>query len=173
MYFKKGKFFLFIDDDAFFNPKMLVSILKNNITKQMKDDVLYAGRVINGRPTRVRFSKWYLSLETYPYNRYPQHIMGYFYVLNFKSVNRMLNAARYMPSFYIDDVYLGLLAYILDMKIVNLDKIFSYGPIFLPKNMFPQELLAYCGYWGLSSDEILSTWNLLSESIDLTTTIFE
>ena len=43
----------------------------------LPDDVkLFAGYVIHSRPLRQKFSKWYLSLEDYPYHMLPPYVTG-------------------------------------------------------------------------------------------------
>jgi beta-1,3-galactosyltransferase / beta-1,3-N-acetylglucosaminyltransferase len=70
---KNSKFYLFIDDDFYLNPNLLMKYLQNNVTDSMLDK-FYAGYVFaNSAPMRHLLSKWYISLEDFPYSKWPPY----------------------------------------------------------------------------------------------------
>ena len=61
-------------------------------------------------PIRDRFSKWFVSIEEYPYNRFPPFINAGAYVISIKTLRTLYIASQFVKPFRFDDVYLGILA---------------------------------------------------------------
>ena len=61
-------------------------------------------------PARDRLGKWFVSIEEYPYNRYPPFINAGAYVISIKTLRALYIASQFVKPFRIDDVYLGILA---------------------------------------------------------------
>ena len=87
----------------------------DNEHKYHELDLLYAGYVAYNRPERAIFRKWHVSVDEYPYDRYPPFVMGGSYILSNKALKKFYYATFYVKPFRVDDVYLGMLAYKLEI----------------------------------------------------------
>lgn len=155
---------LFIDDDTFLNPKLLVSYLKNNVTKEM-EEVLYAGRVVSRYPQRVKHMKWYLTTEEYPLNTFPPFVAANFLLLSQKSLKTIYSVSNQFKMFFMDDAFLGVLAYKCEIKPVNLPNVIGYLPLLLPYKMYDERVLGFHGFLGVSSNEMVDIWAAVGDSI--------
>ena len=65
-------FYFFVDDDFFVNVNLIHQYLKEQ--SGQVSTYLYTGKLITcmyNRPVRERKSKWFISVENYPYGYYP------------------------------------------------------------------------------------------------------
>ena len=75
------------------------------------DVILYAGFVFpSSNPHRHKISKWYISLEEYPYSRYPPYVTGGARLFSNKALKLFYYATHFVKLFKFDDVYLGIVA---------------------------------------------------------------
>lgn len=74
------------------------------------DGRLFAGFVFNSSPMRHKSSKWYMTLEEYPFSRYPPYVTAGAYVLSYPALVDMYFTSLFTKSFKFDDVYLGIVA---------------------------------------------------------------
>ncbi len=91
--------------------------LKQLVDFDLPEDVhLYAGFVFHSRPQRHKFSKWYLSLEDYPYHKLPPYVTAGGYVLSRDAIQDFYYASHFVKRFKFDDVYMGLIAKKLEVE---------------------------------------------------------
>merc|ERR1719374_349281 len=64
----------------------------------------------HSRPLRHRSSKWFISLDEYPYNRYPPYVTAGAYVLSRVALMDMYYTSYFTKQFRFDDIWLGLVA---------------------------------------------------------------
>ncbi|KAF2368371.1 Glycosyl transferase family 31 [Trinorchestia longiramus] len=82
-----------------------------SINKHKCEDSLYAGHVFpSSRPKRWKLSKWYVSLEEYPYSHYPPYVTAGAYLLSRRSLKTLYYAGLYTKFFKFDDVFMGMCA---------------------------------------------------------------
>ena len=94
-YCPNSKYYMFIDDDFFLNPRLLLDYLARNVTPRVEPS-LYAGFVFaDSAPMRHVMSKWYISLEEWPYARYPPYASAGFYILSRQSARLFYLVSRY------------------------------------------------------------------------------
>jgi len=112
----KVKYLLKTDDDMIINLPYLVDML---------DEIaLNTSRFILG-PLNVgsrvyRNGKWRLTKEQFPFEFFPPYESGSAYVISADLVGELLEASRYVPSIFIDDVYItGILGRILGVQHVR------------------------------------------------------
>jgi len=110
-------YYLFVDDDHYVSVKNVQRFIENpttypsTSTKSQRDNLLYAGKVFPcSLPKRHWLSKHYVSLQAYPYDRYPPYVTAGAYVLSREALRALYNATRYTGWFPFDDVYLGMAA---------------------------------------------------------------
>lgn len=74
------------------------------------DGRLFAGFVFNSSPMRHKSSKWYITLEEYPFSKYPPYITAGAYVVSYPALVDMYFTSLFTKHFKFDDVYLGIVA---------------------------------------------------------------
>ncbi|CAG2162220.1 unnamed protein product, partial [Oppiella nova] len=75
------------------------------------DGRLYSGYLFpQSSPLRHKTSKWFVTLEEYPYSLYPPYITAGAFVLSNTSLIDMYFASFYTKHFRFDDIYVGILA---------------------------------------------------------------
>lgn len=139
-----AKYYLFIDDDYFLNPSLLVNDLIGRRLKSSPSslDTLYAGYVFaDSAPMRHILSKWYVPLDEYPYSRYPPYVSAGCYLMSVQSVRLFYMASKLIELFRLDDIYMGILAHKLDVKPVHVDNIHFYAPKYSPE-LFSNSVIA-------------------------------
>lgn len=142
-------FLLFVDDDFYVSVKNLLKFTRNFLRRAnhevddglvetvlddqpSEDSVQFDGRLYTGfvfprsRPMRHLPSKWYISLAEYPFSRYPPYVTGGCFLLNNRTVADLHYASLYTQKFKYDDVYLGILAHKMDIKLVHNPHIYFY-----------------------------------------------
>ncbi|XP_053203611.1 beta-1,3-galactosyltransferase brn-like isoform X2 [Panonychus citri] len=127
----RTSFVLFVDDDFYISPRNLLRFVRrpfydpddlesrHSIPSRFipKDGRLYAGFVFGkSAPMRHKLSKWYISLEDYPYARYPPYVTAGAFVLSIRTVKEMYYASLYTKHFKFDDIYVGILAKKLNLE---------------------------------------------------------
>ena len=156
-YCQSAKFYLFIDDDFYLNPNLLMKFLSEKVTDSMLD-TLYAGFVFpNSSPMRHKFSKWYISLNDYPYHKFPPFVAAGCYILSRKSAEMFYLASKLIPFFKFDDIYMGLLAHKLEIKPYHMDNVHFWAPTYLP-SVYAKEVIAAHKF---PSNDLINIWSQL------------
>ncbi|KAK8767740.1 hypothetical protein V5799_005481 [Amblyomma americanum] len=121
---RKAEFVLFVDDDYFVSVKNLLKFVRNpwglsaadsqeenTPAAFVGDGRLWAGFVFpRSRPMRHRWSKWYLSLDEYPFSRFPPYVTAGAFVLSQPALGDLYQVAQYTRPFRFDDIFLGIVA---------------------------------------------------------------
>ena len=101
--------------------------LQQLVEFDLPDDVeLYTGYVFFPKPHRHKSSKWYISLQEYPYDRYPPYAAAGAYILSNEALKKFYYATYFVKKFKFDDVYLGIVAKKLDIVPLHSDEIWFY-----------------------------------------------
>jgi hypothetical protein len=157
VYCPDSKYYLFIDDDYYLNPNVLTKYLSEQITDVQYSN-LYAGFVFeNSSPMRHLLSKWYVSLDEYPYDKFPPYVSAGCYLLSSKSARLFYIATKLIKLFRFDDIYLGILAYRLNIQPLHIENIYFYEPYF-ENNFFTTQVIASHGF---SPQKLIATWQQL------------
>ena len=148
-----AKFYLFIDDDFYLNPNLLMRYLAENVTESMLN-TYYAGFVFaNSSPMRHLLSKWYISLKDYPYHKFPPYVAAGCYILSRQSAHLFLMASKLIELFKFDDIYMGILAHKLDIKPLHIEAVKFYAPPYLP-SVYSSEVIAAHGFTATDLNQI-------------------
>ena len=101
--------------------------LQQLVDFDLPEDVeLYAGYVFFPKPHRHKFSKWYISLDEYPYDKFPPYVSAGAYVLSNEALNKFYYASYFVKKFRFDDVYLGIIAKKLEIEPFHSDEFWFY-----------------------------------------------
>ncbi|KAK8749458.1 hypothetical protein OTU49_015370 [Cherax quadricarinatus] len=140
---QKVKYFLFVDDDYYVSTRNMLRFLRDpanypqylekyivTAVNEYKEN-LYAGYVFeNSRPIRWVFSKWYVSLDEYPYSEWPPYVTAGAYVLSRKSLEDLYFGSTYTYKFRFDDVFLGMAAKYAGIKPFHHKEFYFYRKLY-------------------------------------------
>lgn len=59
----------------------------------------------------ISYSKWYLSLEEYPYHLFPPYVTAGAFVLSDSALKDIYYGSFFVKRFKFDDVFLGLVIF--------------------------------------------------------------
>ena len=142
------------------NPKLLIEYLATKVTKSLYNT--FYGGFVYFRQTPVRDKKniWYITENEYPYELYPPFVSGSFYILSSKTVKLFYKTSKRIRLFKFDDVYLGILAYSLNITPIMIDRIYFYKINYDQKN-YTNEVISVHKILG---KELLDKWNNIDTS---------
>jgi hypothetical protein len=106
-------------------------------------------------------SKWYISLEDYPYSKFPPYVSAGCYLLSQQSSKLFYIASKIVKRFKFDDIYMGILAYKLDVTPMHMDNVYYHAPSYYP-SMYANEIVAAHGF---SPEELARMWAQLETFI--------
>lgn len=147
-----------IDADIFLNLPYLVDYLRNQASKE---DYITGSVITDGTPRRNQYSKWYLSEEQYPENKFPPYVSGAGYVFSVDLARKIVQASRYVAPIPLEDAYVGLCLHFLDVRPVFARTILPY------RNLFEIRYLEYerCTFakriivTGFTPGQLMRTWS--------------
>uniref|UniRef100_F7BIY0 Hexosyltransferase n=1 Tax=Ornithorhynchus anatinus TaxID=9258 RepID=F7BIY0_ORNAN len=105
-YCPHANFVMKTDTDMFVNTEYLIQKLLVTISPTR---LFFTGCVMrNHKPIRNKQSKWYMPVEVYPQDRYPDFCSGTGYVFSASIAEKILNASLSIKYLHLEDVYVGL-----------------------------------------------------------------
>ncbi|XP_048508379.1 beta-1,3-galactosyltransferase brn [Athalia rosae] len=123
---------------------------------ELPEDVrLFAGFVFTSSPHRHKSSKWYVSLDEYPYHLWPPYITAGAYILSKEALLDMYYTSFYTKHFRFDDIYLGLVAKKADIEPFHCDDFYFYKKDYTKFNY--KYVIASHGYGD--PNELIRVWN--------------
>lgn len=102
-------FVLKTDDDVYVNTKLLHK-LSSNTSKTNSYIGLVTISESRLKVIRDPVSKWFVSMEEYPFSHYPPYASGMGYLISKDLVEKFVNMSRHIPPFANEDAYIGILA---------------------------------------------------------------
>ncbi|VDN08137.1 unnamed protein product [Thelazia callipaeda] len=106
---------LVINDDILVN---ITAIKKLNSF----ENATISGKVTRGFPRIIlNSSKWYIPYEMYPKLCYPPFVQGGGFIITREAALRVIENICSFPSFYLDDVFMGILANCLGIKMEHIN----------------------------------------------------
>jgi len=110
-------FVMFVDDDFYVNIPNILQFGHNMLNDTT--NTMYGNKYCFAFPFRNESSKWYISDEEYPYALYPTYLSGGSILTHISVVRKLQIAFPFMKAIFIDDVYVGLVAHELNIKLTN------------------------------------------------------
>lgn len=174
----KAKFYLFSDDDMYISVKNVLRFIRNpteypqyleptkdiEVSKYLNkitnydlpDNVkLLSGFVLAGAaPHRHQCSKWYVSLDEYPYNRWPPYVSAGSYIVSRKVLKLMHYGSYFTQHFRFDDIYVALLAKKLNIEPFHCPEFYVFKKLYNKTN-YKYVLSTH----GFKPDELINVWN--------------
>ena len=115
----------------------------------------------NSSPMRHMMSKWYISLQDYPYNKFPPYVSAGCYLLSQQSARLFYIGTKLIKRFKFDDIYMGILAYKLGIPPIHMSSVYYHAPTYYP-SVYASEIIAAHGF---SAAELVRVWNQLETFI--------
>lgn len=103
---------LLLDDDYLLLPWNLAV----EISKHVPNERLYMGWRYDSSPFRLRFQKFHVSVIEYPFDAYPPYITAGAVLLTGQTVREFRAAVQHTALYRFDDIYTGILAYLLAIQ---------------------------------------------------------
>jgi hypothetical protein len=121
---------LFVDDDYYIDLNALLTYI--NKVDEDPDMTTYERRTFltgyvyeESRPRRFINDRWYISITDYPYDRYPPYVTAGCFLMTRTNARLFNIASKYTRLFRFDDIYMGLLAYSMSIKLIRNNELFS------------------------------------------------
>ncbi|XP_066586320.1 beta-1,3-galactosyltransferase brn [Prorops nasuta] len=136
------------------------SVIKRNKRQiydmELPEDIrLFAGYVFVSSPHRHKSSKWYVSLEEYPYDQWPPYVTAGAYILSKDALIDLFYTSFYTKHFKFDDIYLGLLSQKADIEPFHCEEFHFYKKDYTKHNY--KYVISSHGYGD--PNELLRVWN--------------
>ncbi|EAT48595.1 AAEL000383-PA [Aedes aegypti] len=152
-YCPRAKFYMFADDDFYISSKNLLKYVRNPLPRDVK---LFSGFVFRSAPHRHRSSKWYVSLEEYPWDMWPTYVTAGAFLLSHEALFEMYYVSMYTKHFRFDDIYLGIVALKAGIEPLHSEEFYFHKAPFLGPQSY-KYVLATHGYDD--PEELVKTWN--------------
>nr|SVE73603.1 EOG090X07IA [Daphnia atkinsoni] len=123
-----------------------------NLNEQSK---LYAGYVFHSPPQRHRSSKWYVSLNEYPYHLWPPYVTAGAYVVSRAALLDLHYGSFYTKYFEFDDIFLALVALKINIEPVHCSEFYFWKKSYSQHGY--RDVIASHGY--SNPDELRTVWN--------------
>ncbi|XP_037947598.1 beta-1,3-galactosyltransferase brn-like [Teleopsis dalmanni] len=135
-----SQYYMFVDDDYYVSLKNVLQFCRNNaninkgyasintIDQNELVEYLYAGYVIQSKPQRQKFSKWYISLEEYPFNKWPPYVTAGAFILSQNTLKKLYDTSLYTKHFRFDDIYLAIVALKSGIKLTHCQEFYFHKP---------------------------------------------
>ncbi|XP_033728027.1 beta-1,3-galactosyltransferase brn-like [Pecten maximus] len=108
-YCNQASHIVFVDDDHYINIPNIISYI-NTLRVSFNDDIMVGNLLLERSPFRFKYSKWYVSSEQYPFDKWPPYLAGAVFLMSRESAIKMAFAFPYIKYLGIDDSYLGIVA---------------------------------------------------------------
>ncbi|NWX44764.1 B3GT2 galactosyltransferase, partial [Steatornis caripensis] len=106
-YCSDARFVMKTDSDVFVNTIYLIEKLLRPLSPPPQN--YFTGCLMKGyKPIRNKESKWYISEEEYPAEKYPPFCSGTGYVFSGDLASKIVNASVTIKYIHLEDVYVGL-----------------------------------------------------------------
>lgn len=156
-YCSNANFNLFVDDDIF----VVVKNLDNYRNNKDKEPRIMAGKLLpRSIPFRDNGSKWFVSWEDYPFDRYPPYLAGGGVLMSWDVTRAFAAAFPYVKTISIDDSYLGVIAKKLNIAPRNHAGMVIRNPGKDTKSAMTMNFGSVVAFHRIpSSESMQATWN--------------
>ncbi|KAH8271104.1 hypothetical protein KR018_011898, partial [Drosophila ironensis] len=123
-----AKYVLKTNDDVFINVPRLLSFIDKNKANR----TIFGRRIDGSRPVRNRASKYYLSINEYPTNTFPNFTTGPAYLITGDIVHELYKQSLNLLYIHLEDVYItGMVAEMLGIERVFVKEIYNLRSILM------------------------------------------
>lgn len=142
-----------VDSESSINKGLkLLQVMDFELPENVK---LFAGYVFVSSPHRHRSSKWYVPLSEYPFHLWPPYVSAGAYIVSKEVLLDIYYGSLFTKHFRFDDIFLGLVAYKLNIELLHCDEFYFYKKGYSMNNY--RYVVASHGY--SDPEELLKVWN--------------
>ncbi|CAI2350784.1 unnamed protein product [Caenorhabditis sp. 36 PRJEB53466] len=134
-------FVLLVDDDYIVHVPNLLKFAKT----QRRSDPVYEGFVFHTSPFRLKIHKHSISVDEYPFSRYPPYVSAGAVFLTSETVRRFQKTMRSLKMFPFDDVFTGILAKTLSVPATHNEN-FVFWSRHITRNEWDEGVIAVHGF---------------------------
>lgn len=145
-------FVMFVDDDYYVATYNILQMI-NRLPKYKVPDLLMGHLFQNFSPHRHRESKWFVSVSEYPFDMYPSFLSAGTMLMSTNTIKRLQIASEYTKPYRLDDIYIAIVAYKLNVAPQGHTYFYSYK--IMPGHPNFRTLLTAHGY---SRQDIKHAW---------------
>ncbi|KAL8582916.1 hypothetical protein ACOMHN_057069 [Nucella lapillus] len=120
-----------VDEDHFLNLPLFFHRVHSWFTNSSHGQSAIVGKILCSKTSvvhRTEKSKHHVNFSDYPYDYFPSYMKGGTYVMSADLVPQLVNMARYVKAFTVDDAYItGVLVRVLHVLLINLPKVIMEG----------------------------------------------
>ncbi|XP_004697381.1 beta-1,3-galactosyltransferase 5-like [Echinops telfairi] len=156
----QAAFVMKTDSDMFVNVYYLTQLLlkKNRTTR------FFTGfDITNGLPIRDKSSKWFVSKDEYPWDRYPPFCSGTGYVFSSDVASQVYDVSESVPFIKLEDVFVGLCLAKLNINLEELHSEQTFFPWRLSFSICRFHKIVTCHF--IAPPELLVYWHALESSL--------
>lgn len=155
----QAAFVMKTDSDMFVNVQYLTELLlKKNRTRRFFTGYLK----LNDYPIRKKFSKWFVSKNEYPWDKYPPFCSGTGYVFSSDVASLVYNVSESVPFIKLEDVFVGLCLAKLKIRPEELHSQQTFFPEGLHFSTCRFKKIVACHF--VAPKELLAYWHVLQTS---------
>ena len=108
-YCRNSVYVVKIDDDVIVDFRKFISYLKKYFDENVLDSNVICLAITNSGPARYNLTKFYVSVQEYPFSKYPTHCAGPAYIYTIRLAEKLYLISEYIKYFKIEDINLGFL----------------------------------------------------------------
>ncbi|KAH9278315.1 Lactosylceramide 1,3-N-acetyl-beta-D-glucosaminyltransferase [Echinococcus granulosus] len=116
--------FAFLDDDYAVNTKKLASFVRD-LTPELREN-LHHGYDVTVNPV-FRYSRWAFSKREIPWPMHTPEYLGIYSVWSYRHVHDMALAMHFTKPMAIDDTWMAMVQYKLNLTFTRLEGMFKFG----------------------------------------------
>lgn len=124
-YCRSAHYLAFLDDDYYVNTANLAKLFRN-LPEQKTVNTIFGYIWQNAMPFRVKSSKWYVSLDEYPFRLWPPYPTAGSFFLSFGTAERIAIAMQYVQYLRFDDVFIGIVCHKLGVRLQHVKQVYFY-----------------------------------------------
>ncbi len=170
---EQAAFLLKIDDDMSFNVYRVMKYL-DQLLLQKSSGILNKTMIckINRNATVARnlANKFYVSLETYPHDVYPNYCDGPAYLFTADLAKIFYIRSLHAKMFVFEDVNIGLLAKDLNVHFINIDRYYDYSLVTNSTCIFSKQVTKriHRAFFIMIKDrfDLLFLWRLIAKRFE-------
>ncbi|XP_068930569.1 beta-1,3-galactosyltransferase 1-like [Petaurus breviceps papuanus] len=161
-YCPNARFVMKTDSDVFVNTEYLIQKL---LVKISTSELYFTGFPMRKcHPIRNSMSKWYMPLDMYPGEFYPDFCSGTGYVFSGSLATMIYQVSFSIKVLHLEDVYVGLCLQKMGVRVSSPPRISLFNPFKVKFNPCVYNKIITAHY--ISSNEMLIFWDKIQEAKD-------
>lgn len=136
--------------------KQLVRKARHLLDMELANDVkLFSGFVFSSAPHRHKTSKWHVSLDEYPWNRWPSYVSAGALIMSRESLIEIHYVSLFTKHFRFDDIFLGIVALKAKIEPLHSEEFYFHKAPYYGSHSY-RYVIASHGY--TNTDEMIRIW---------------